>query len=177
MRHLPHCAAMETVIASSEYAKPLDIFSDVKLVSQLSSWAQAPKIGTHTRHPRCACVCVSVCLQSSTTDALHPSNSSRNSCSTPSLRRWACDWLRSRRRRRRRSYRCRMSRRKHIYGCGMLWIHPRDIFLLLTCCETRHRPDSMRLRLSVWLCVCVCERGAGGCIALGAWKRNGKEKI
>lgn len=45
---------METVIASSEYAKPLDIFSDVKLVSQLSSWAQAQKIGrrTHTQGVR-----------------------------------------------------------------------------------------------------------------------------
>lgn len=32
----------------------------------------------------------------------------------------------------RRSRRCRMSGRKRIYGSGMLWIHPRDIFLLLT---------------------------------------------
>lgn len=34
--------------------------------------------------------------------------------------------------RRSRSRRCRMSGRKRIYGSGMLWIHPRDIFLLLT---------------------------------------------
>lgn len=36
------------------------------------------------------------------------------------------------RRSRSRSRRCRMSGRKRIYGSGMLWIHPRDIFLLLT---------------------------------------------
>lgn len=36
--------------------------------------------------------------------------------------------------RRSRSRRCRMSGRKRIYGSGMLWIHPRDIFLLLTQC-------------------------------------------
>lgn len=62
----------------------LDIFSEVKLVSQLSSATHRRLAHTHS-HTH---------AHTGVTDALHPSNSSRNTCSTPSLGRCKRDWLR-----------------------------------------------------------------------------------
>lgn len=72
--YLFHCAAMGTAIAGFQYAEPLDIFGDVKLVSQLSSWAQAPKIGTHTHTSPYLCVraCVCSCSHQRRTHCIRP---------------------------------------------------------------------------------------------------------
>jgi len=49
---LSHCIAS----ASFEYVEPLDIFSELKLVSQLSSASYRRLAHTHTHTDKCVCV-------------------------------------------------------------------------------------------------------------------------